>query len=721
MEQIYKQNNDGRIGGELVIDPRPDIIAKKNNEFVESLFHHLRNTAFAAVCFATQWNMDKKIAYKGAVIHDIGKAHPVMQDRIRNNNNFGIFRHEISSIFILPLFNLSYWPCLTEMVIAHHKSVLNDARDKGLLDLIDASSIKDVFEIHAKDFQIWQVPAFEILNALGIQTKQISEKQAFDALKWVENYCDNLNNDISLWRGLITNADHYSSCFGYRTKQNLKNTFKIPDTSIYNKRINTNYPFSLRNPNHTRQNTLIIGPCGSGKTDYAMRCCIGKINYGLPFQASINAMYERLSNDFKDQELLITLCHGSSKFIKNKEKLTQLDWEEIAIQNLPGSSIKTMTPHQIFSIVLCSKNYEGIVLDIRGQDVILDEIHTYKEINQALILKLINALKQYGCRIHISTATMPTVLKQEILKILGEENTHIEEITGNELDSFNRHVIHKIKNFDEAIEHICFGAASGKKILIVANKIDDAIKYYDEILKLSVHVDKMLIHRKFTRFDRYKLEHKLYQLNESKNGCIVVSTQIVEVSLDIDFDILITDACPIDSLIQRIGRIVRKRPYNGRIGYIYIMNPIYNPLPYEYKYVKQTYDLMPYGKLLHECDIQEMIDKVYPDIDIKKIEGHCNFTNGIYKQQKLQNSPSNTMSKLLNFDSSVCITESNIQKYKETAWNIKPLFEIPINHYFAEKNNLVQIDDGNRPFIVPDIWYSSENGLNKNSDSGVIL
>ena len=112
--------------------------------------------------------------------------------------------------------------------------------------------------------------------------------------------------------------------------------------------------------------------------------------------------------------------------------------------------MKVMTPHQIASVVFGGKGYEAMVIDLKGCDVILDEIHTYSDVMQAIVLKLVEVLVHLGCRVHIGTATMPTVLYQKIIQLLGGEKEVYEvRLSPEELDSFDRHVIYKVKSFEE--------------------------------------------------------------------------------------------------------------------------------------------------------------------------------------------------------------------------------------------------------------------------------
>ena len=98
-----------------------------------------------------------------------------------------------------------------------------------------------------------------------------------------------------------------------------------------------------------------------------------------------------------------------------------------------------------------------------------------------------------------------------------------------------------------------------KKILIVLNTINAAKIVYENLKKEFPNKNCMLLHSQFTLADRKKKEEAFEDKNNNKNlPDILVATQVVEVSLDIDYDVLITELAPLDSLFQRMGRILRR-------------------------------------------------------------------------------------------------------------------------------------------------------------------
>ncbi|GAH08139.1 unnamed protein product, partial [marine sediment metagenome] len=193
----------------------------------------------------------------------------------------------------------------------------------------------------------------------------------------------------------------------------------------------------------------------------------------------------------------IRLLHSASKIVLGKKSP-----EEKALQGHIGSAIKILTPHQIASIIFGTAAYEATILDIKGNDVILDEIHTYTKVTRAIVLKIVEVLKNLNCRIHIGTATMPTILYKKIIELLGKDNVYEVKLTDDELDKFDRHTTHKIEGWDETIPIIKKAIENDEKVLIVCNRVKNAQQQFEIIKKLYPNIPSLLIHSRFKRKDR---------------------------------------------------------------------------------------------------------------------------------------------------------------------------------------------------------------------------
>lgn len=696
------------------------LFAKSAPEWT-TLQHHTSHVAMAAVRFANYLNIDEDIAFKGAVLHDIGKAHPAFQAALQGKGSKKVFRHEIASLFFLSLFDEAIQTQLIEMVIGHHKSVKHDAGEKGLLDLIQNDDIENH---HIGDWENWSILALEVFTAFGILTRTISKQEALNNFEKVVDYCNTATKQrgYSVWRGLLMGADHYASALINTTETHLTNAFKAPKLDFFNRQ-SPHYPLSLKPADSDKPHSLVVACTGAGKTDFLFRRCSGRIFYTLPFQASINAMYKRLARDLEDDnpELDIRVLHASSSLVK----LGKTE-EEIILQPLFGSAVKVLTPHQIAAIAFGIKGYEAILLDLKGCDVILDEIHTYTGVSQAIVLKIVEILVGLHCRVHIGTATMPTVLYNRIKDILGAANVLETQLSEDELNTYDRHIIYKRDTWDESwrIIDTALSEQPNPKILIVCNRVEKAQQIFQDIEAKYSKTDTLLLHSRYKRGDRNAKEKQLIGLDEngkslntfntSNKACIVVSTQIVEVSLDISFDLMITECAPLDALVQRFGRINRKWVENKTLKPVYVIAPPETEKeakPYELDKLLATYEILPNNEVLHERDLQDKIDSVFPTIGFLDIEEHSVFKNdGRVTIDMLTHKHKSYLLDLLEIDSVTCITESDRDNYINGYYEDRMNMEIPVRYYHVkDMEQLTKV--GNQPFIVPDVAYNPELGL----------
>lgn len=688
------------------------ILAKHEDNGGMPLTEHLKSVADTAVVVARHTGLDELLAWKGAVLHDIGKVSPLFQQSLKHgyiHQPGFVFRHEIASLFFISLFQNDERPAIIEMIVAHHKSISQDIGEKGILDLDENMNC---FARHAERFEEWSPIALAILEELGIGTHAISMEEARHNYEYTVDFCFRKRWSVSKWKGLLMAADHYASALEEKTEPLLDKLFIMPDLHFYNRK-HYLYPLSSIDASDKRTHTLVTAPTGAGKTDFLLRRCKGRVFYTLPFQASINAMYDRIKNDLHDTNAQIYLLHAASSI-----KVREHGIEEQILQRHLGASVKILTPHQMASIVFGIKGFEAMLLDLEGCDVILDEIHTYASEIQAIVLKIIEILKSIHCRIHVGTATMPSVLYNKILDLLGGKSEVFEvKLSPAILKAFNRHIIHKVTNFENCIDLIETSIEENKKILIVCNQVKRAQALFGNISDSYPDAHRMLIHSRYKREDRIHLEQTLKDdFDKSHEACIVVSTQVVEVSLDISFDVMITECAPIDAMVQRFGRINRRRTEEsiGTYKDIYVIQPpedTNEALPYDVSILQKSYEILPDGHLFEEASLQEMIDMVYPDARFMNIDySGAVYADGKWMIKELCHHAKSVLLEVLDINSAVCIVESDKDKYQSEPLN-RMMLEIPVSYKSIAYKKLQQIESGSRPFIIPEKAYDREKGL----------
>jgi CRISPR-associated endonuclease/helicase Cas3 len=690
------------------------ILAKGELNGKTPLAQHLSEVARLAEVVAFNLGLNTSIARKGAILHDIGKSSSEFQKTL--NKNFQrppgfVFRHEIASLFFISLLDEGEKYPIIDMIVAHHKSIYQDAGGKGILDLLENNP--ECLLRHLKDFEIWSKDALSILALLKFEIAPITLQQAESNFWEVVDYCESRTYGYSQWKGVLIAADHLASAMEGFSDTLLERLYTQPDLSYYHSRKSELYPLSLIPVDDGRLHTIVTAPTGAGKTDFLIRRCKGRVFYTLPFQASINAMFERIKEDLNETNADVRLLHAASSIKVENGKL-----EEKILQRHIGASVKVLTPHQLASLAFATKGFEAMIADLKGCDIILDEIHTYSETTQAIVLKIVEILCNINCRVHIGTATMPTVLYNRLIEILGgKEKVYEVSLPINVLNTFNRHIIYKADSI-ELLKNVIDDAINQRqKILLVCNQVKRSQKLYESLKENYSDVSKMLVHSRFKREKRSQLEAALRNIyNNSSEACLVVSTQVVEVSLDISFDLMITECAPIDALIQRFGRINRKRTKDtiGHYKPIYVLNPPTDKgdaLPYGLDVLERTYSALPNGELLKEKDSQRLIDLVYPSIEFVNIDLSSVFKEGKWRIKELWHNPKSALLETLDIDSVSCIVESDKEFYENAPYPEQAKLEIPVSYRSVAYRNLDKSKAGSHPFIIPSKAYNSELGF----------
>ncbi len=692
-----------------------ELLAKSAENGALTLYQHTAHVVLAIEKFAADLGFDVMLARKGAILHDLGKGHPHFQNKIRNTGKAKTMqemeaernvahRHELSSLGFLPIFPKDEWDALIDLVVAHHKSTKEDPRGRGILDL--KTNDRNFIAFHLQDWENWSPQALEVATRFGLPVRSISLNEAHAALQYAINYCEKRPRGWSLLKGLLRGADHFGSAFTHEVETVLKRTFQTPDLGWFRdeKRMHPLYPLSQTSTDDARSHTLVVAPTGAGKTDFLLRRCRGRVFYTLPFQASINAMFDRIQQVVPQAD--VRLLHATSRLKMDGSHIEQ------TLQPLIGAAVKVLTPHQIASIIFGTSGYETVMLDLRDTDVILDEIHTYSDWSGAMVREIVRALLRLNCRIHIGTATIPTVLYNQMLDILGGPDQVYEvKLPDKQLATFDRHIIHREKNDPERVREILRKAfADGERLLLVHNIVKSAQASYALWKDIFPEVPMMLIHSRFRRKDRMRLEGELTNdyNNRSKinfSPCLVISTQVVEVSLDISFDRMITDCAPLDALVQRFGRVnrVRNTETIGKYKPVHVLEPEGSALPYKAEILKASFAQLPDGEVLAEREVQAKIDTVYPTIESKEIDVHLIFREGQHTIKELTHRPKSIIVDALEIESATCILESDRMIYEAGTWTQRIELDIPVSlsALRGKIKKYVQLEVGSWPFVVP--------------------
>jgi len=712
------------------------LLAKSKDRGGLTLAEHTRHVVTAIDHMAKELGLGPVLVRRGAVLHDLGKGHPYFQKMLRDElperERIGKIphRHEISSLLFLPLVSEGEWPEMVDLIAAHHKSIKNDRSRRGLIDLVREYGPDRVFERHQEEWDTWAPEAIDIAADFGLDARTIGEEARREAFDFARSHCENNPDGWSALRGVMMSADHFASGYMHETNEQLKELHEEPDLEGY--RSNRDpytasdlYPLSQTPTDDDRPHTLVTAPTGAGKTNFLLGRCQNRVFYTLPFQASINAMYKRIRTDLEkhfDATADVRRLHATSRI-----ELDEFD-EDTDLQRHPGAAVKVMTPYQMASIVFGTAGYEAMALDLRGNDVILDEVHTYDGVARSMVLQVVRMLVELGCRVHIGTATIPSALADALVEVLGgDAKVQRVRLDDDTLDTFNRHRVHRLSSTDAAWEALDGLMHEGRRVLFISNQVQAAQDRFREARKRYDKVPSMLIHSRYKRSDRATLEDQIEEFEEQRAPCIVCATQVVEVSLDISFDAMITDAAPLDGMIQRFGRVNRRRSEDtiGTLKPIYMIAPPEEDkaiLPYDAGIVRRSFEALPDdGAVLREADVQDRIDAVYPEVNIPEVATHFIWQDGSYRIQKLQHRPKSVLLEALDINAETCILRSEATRYADAWWEERQRMHIPIPASF-NRFDWPRLDVGNHPLCAPDELYDPDGlplGLTTSSDDDI--
>lgn len=555
-----KNNYLAKSNGETVLEHTEKLI--KNFKILTDIYPNL--------------NVNKELLLLFCIYHDLGKININFQKNIENfafNNYSGIMHGLLSLAFInveklLTEFEISDVKALIYSVALHHE------RDFSQITKKDYSSEIEKMNIEVKNF----IPTLEKLKRIFTEEtgrkielfndeklKKLPSKfyKLGERLYSYDDY--EIFKKFVMLKGLLNRIDYASSAYIEVEKEN---DFLEKELENFKKKLkifewNKMQQFMVEN---RKRNVILKAQTGLGKTEAGL-LWIGNSKgfFTLPLKNATISIFERLKNLIisPENKTKIGLLHSGFKnvYIENSDGNESEILKYMTSTRQFSLPVVVCTIDQLFDFVFKAAGFEMKLATLSYSKTVIDEIQMYSPELAGFLLYGLKQITEFGGKFSVITATFPTVLCYFLKKL---------KIDFIESENFVEDKIrHSVKMLDEEInaEFIdkIYQKNKNVKILVVCNTIKKANEIYEKLNNMGI-VNINLIHSRFINSDRKKKDKEIFEFSSSTKNGIWIGTQVVEASLDIDFDILITELSDINGLFQRMGRCYRKREFDQKIG-----------------------------------------------------------------------------------------------------------------------------------------------------------
>lgn len=342
---------------------------------------------------------------------------------------------------------------------------------------------------------------------------------------------------------------------------------------------------------------MIEAPMGMGKTEAALWCAYklmseGKalgIYFALPTQSTSNRIHIRMQKFLERismKSIEVKLVHANSWLLENTRipslrPVTAGEKESVqAAKDWFASKKRALlapfgvgTIDQALMSIIAVKHFFVRQFALAGKVIILDEVHSYDLYTGTLIKTLCEKLLPLGCTILILSATLARKSKKLFIDIADKgSDKDYPCITGKEYDEGNplfvpvekpveKNVKIFFKNQADTLAVAIEKAKKGASVLWVCDTVNCAQEMYQQAVLSESRVELGIVHARFPLFRRQELEEywmmKFGKEGIGRSGCVLFSTQVVEQSVDLDADFMVSELAPTDMLLQRMGRLWR--------------------------------------------------------------------------------------------------------------------------------------------------------------------
>lgn len=513
---------------------------------------------------------DIDLITEACIFHDFAKVNPLFQRRLESgkkmdeNKEIG---HNILSFYMAKNYLKEYSKedrnIILYAILNHHNYVDN-------FDVIDDK--KDLISENLKSIsaEVFKDNGIDFFKNIGLRELAVIRKLR-----------TNPSKKSILVKGFLHKCDYAASAHSKIDMPNLhleSRLEKLKD-EFFGKGFSDGWNEMQRfAKDNTDSNLILIGSTGLGKTEASL-LWIGnnKGFYVLPLKTAINAMYRRIRNTlYKDDYAEnLGLLHGeleniyledeSPSTVSSETEESMKFWEYYGLTRAMSLPVTITTPDQVFRFAFKYCSYELQLATYSYSKMVIDEIQAYSPDILATLIYSLQLIDMVGGKFAITTATLPPFIKDLLQEGIDKKIEYKEDTFLNNKIRHRVSLRHSAINIDDIKAFIedKYNQES-MKLLVVVNTVRKAQSIYRELKSWleenDIEIEMNLLHSKFTVQHRSEKEDAILKDGESKckKRVIWISTQVVEASLDIDFDYLFTELSDLSSLLQRLGRCNRR-------------------------------------------------------------------------------------------------------------------------------------------------------------------
>ena len=433
---------------------------------------------------------------------------------------------------------------------------------------------------------------------------------------------------------------------------------------------------------------ILKAPTGIGKTEAVLTPFIAQylkiiepkwlsLIHVLPTKSLVNTMFKRLSHEVSNLglwgKLVVTLDYGDPVLIK---------------PYIEGDIVVTTYDtliYTLYSLRSWGRHYKLPLGKLAASLVVLDEIQLLQDVNwftPRVLAKHIRTLIDAGAKVVLMAATIPDVLLEIVkdeIKVQSYKMGCIEVFETALRGSLKVNIedLGRFKEdkalFNELSKVILDSINNGyHRILCVFNTIRRAARFYEYVLnKVPNNFKVILLHSRLRRKIRRERE-LLLASGESK--LILISTQVIEAGMDYNFDFMITELAPMDSLIQRLGRVARRTDTKGE-AYIIIDYRGIELSRYVYgEFIKKALDI-----LINTHGIEELLS-----LSVKSLNHTLKLVNNQY--------PKDLIKKISRGNESLITQISAFtERFRNNVFRIGESLRYKHNELHSYLNNLIRL------------------------------